>query len=382
MKKSTQTIMMIAGEASGDAHGARLIKAIHARDKSIRFIGVGGDQMKEAGAKIYVHLKDLSVVGITEVLSKRGGILSGLSTAKSMLREKRPDLLILIDFPDFNMIVARTAKNLSISVLYYISPQIWAWRSGRVKKIKQRVDHVAVILPFEADFYRKYQVPVTYVGHPLLEHSAITIPDDHQKRKTKTIGLLPGSRDGEIQNLLPIMAQAADLLSGTYDDIQFLIPRAPTIQRNQIQDVLNQLPGINAPNFSIVDCEARQVFYQSDLVVVASGTATLEAALAETPMIIIYRISPTSYFLGKFLINVPHIGLANLVAGQRVVPELIQDDATPEKIHQTACQLLDNPSRMNRIRRKLKMIRQRLGGPGASQKTAEIAFQLIKQRKH
>ncbi|MBF0452725.1 MAG: lipid-A-disaccharide synthase [Candidatus Magnetomorum sp.] len=377
----TRTIMITAGEASGDAHGGRLVNAIHSRDKTIRFIGVGGDQMKQAGVNLYVHLKDLSVVGITEVFSKRGGIFSGLSTAKKMLREMQPDLLILIDFPDFNLIVAKTAKNLRIPVLYYVSPQIWAWRSGRVKKIKRLVDHMAVILPFEVDFYRKYQVPATYVGNPLLDHSAIPKDDAAQVKNTKTIGLLPGSRDGEIQNLLPIMAQAADRLAGTYDNIQFLIPRAPTIQRHQIQDILDQFPGTNVPCFSIVDTEARHVHYQSDLVIVASGTATLEAALTETPMIIIYRISPASYFLGKFLIDVPHIGLANLVAGQRVVPELIQDDATPEKIYQTACQLLDNPEQLLKIRRKLKLIRQRLGGPGASQRTADIAFQLLKQRK-
>ena len=381
MKQTIQTIMIVAGEASGDTHGAHLIKAMLSRNKNTQFIGVGGDQMKKAGAKIYVHLKDLSVVGITEVFSKRGGIIAGLNTAKDLLREKRPDLLILIDYPDFNLNLARTAKNLDISVLYYISPQIWAWRSGRVKKIKHRVDHVAVILPFEADFYRKYKVPVTYVGHPLLEHPAISLPDIKKDPKIKTIGLLPGSRDGEINNLLPIMAKTANILAGTYDDIQFLIPRAPTIQKEQIQGILDQCQGNNNPKFLIVDYEARQVFHQSDLVIVASGTATLEAALAETPMIIIYRVSYISYYLVKILIHCPHIGLANLVAGQRVVPELMQDDASPEKIHQTACQLLDNPDRMEKIRRKLKMVRQRLGGPGASQKTANIAFQLIKQKK-
>jgi len=373
--------MMIAGEASGDAHGERLVKAMLNRDKSLRFIGIGGDQMKKAGVQLDVHLKELSVVGITEVFSKRGGIFSGLSKAKTMLREIWPDLLILIDFPDFNLLVAKTAKNLGVPVLYYVSPQLWAWRSGRVKKIKQRVDHMAVILPFEVDFYRKHQVPATYVGNPLLDHSAIPIPERSHEKNQIIMGLLPGSRDGEIRNLLPIMVQAADLLSGTYEQIQFLIPRAPTIQRHQIQDILDQMHVKNKPRFSIVDTEARHVHYQSDLVVVASGTATLEAALTETPMIIIYKLSPTSYFLGKLIISVPHIGLANLVAGQRVVPELIQEDATPEKIFETACNLLDHPNHLASIRRKLKLVRQRLGGPGASKRTADIAFQLLQKRK-
>jgi len=376
-----QTIMIIAGEASGDAHAERLVKAIQNRDKTIQFIGVGGDKMRSAGVKIYVHLKDLSVVGITEVFSKRGGIFSGLSTAKQMLREKKPDLLILIDFPDFNLIVAKTAKNLGIPVLYYVCPQLWAWRSGRVKKIKQRVDHMAVILPFEVDFYHKHNVPATYVGNPLLDHQAIQKPDKIDDTTIKTIGLLPGSRDGEIKNLLPIMTQAADILAGRYDHIQFLIPRAPTIQRTHIQAILDSMPGKNKPQFSILEDDARYVYYLSDLLIVASGTATLEAALAETPMIIIYKLSPASYFLGSLIIDVPHVGLANLVAGQRVVPELIQEEATPEIIFQTACDLLDNPDRLLRIRRKLKLVRQRLGGPGASKRTADIAFQLIQKRK-
>jgi len=379
MQTSKKTIMMIAGEASGDSHGAKLVESIKQKNQHIQFIGLGGDQMQSAGVTLYFHLNDLSVVGITEVFARRSGIFSGLRTAKSMLRNIRPDLLILIDYPDFNMMIARTAKNLGISVLYYVSPQVWAWRSGRVKKIKRYVSHMAVILPFEADFYRKHQVPVTYVGHPLLEHPAMNVLEVTKSANEIIIGLLPGSREGEINNLLPIMIQTADLLSGTYDDITFLIPRAPTIRYDQIKSIHDALSLKNAPQIRIVDMHARQVDQQSDLVIVASGTATLEAALTETPMIIIYKISPISYQLGKMLINVPHIGLANLVAGQRVVPELIQDDATPEKIYDTACRLLNDPLTMNKIRRKLKFIRQRLGGPGASNRTADIALHLLKE---
>jgi len=377
MNALKKTIMIIAGEASGDSHGARLVESIKKKDRHIQFIGLGGDQMQQAGVTLYVHLNDLSVVGITEVFAQRGGIFSGLRTAKNMLRNLRPDLLVLIDFPDFNMIVARTAKNLRIPILYYISPQLWAWRSGRIKKIKRYVNHMAVILPFEADFYRKHQVPVTYVGHPLLEHSALPVSANKASDET-IIGLLPGSREGEINNLLPAMALAADYLAKTYDAIKFLIPRAPTIKYEHIQSIIDTLPLKNSPNICIVDTHARVVDQQSDLVIVASGTATLEAALTETPMIIIYKISPVSYQLGKMLINVPHIGLANLVAGQRVVPELIQDDATPENIYETACELLNNPLIMNKIRRKLKFIRQRLGGPGASDRTADIALRLLR----
>jgi len=370
--------MMIAGEASGDNHGAKLVESIRQKNRQIQFIGLGGDHMQKAGVTLYVHLNELSVVGITEVFARRGGILSGLRTAKNLLRTMRPDLLVLIDFPDFNMIVARTAKNLGIPVLYYIGPQLWAWRSGRVKKIKQYVNHMAVILPFETDFYRKHHVPVTYVGHPLLEHPALPVLNKKTPSNKIIIGLLPGSREGEIHNLLPVMVQSADYLAGTYNAIKFLLPRAPTITYDQIKSILDAQPLKNAPHIKIVDIHARQVDQQSDLVIVASGTATLEAALTETPMIIIYKVSPISYHLGKMLIKVPHIGLANLVADQRVVPELIQDDATPENIYKTACSLLNNPLTMNQIRRKLKYIRQRLGGPGASDRTADIALRLMK----
>jgi lipid-A-disaccharide synthase len=379
MTASTKTIMMIAGEASGDSHGAKLVESIRKKNRQIQFIGLGGDLMQKAGVTLYVHLNELSVVGITEVLSQRGGILSGLRTAKNMLRTIRPNLLVLLDFPDFNLIVARTAKNLGIPVLYYISPQLWAWRSGRVKKIKRYVNHMAVVLPFEADFYRKHRVPVTYVGHPLLEYPALPAEDNKTSSNEIIIGLLPGSREGEIKNLLPVMLQTADYLAGTYDAIKFLLPRAPTISYDQIKSILESQPLKNAPCIQIVDVHARQVDQQSDLVIVASGTATLEAALTETPMIIIYKISPISYYLGKMLIHVPHIGLANLVADQRVVPELIQDEATPENIFETACQLLNNPLTMKRIRRKLKFIRQRLGGPGASDRTADIALRLLRK---
>jgi len=372
---------MIAGEASGDSHGAKLVQSIKQKNSQIQFIGLGGDQMQKAGVTLYVHLNDLSVVGITEVFARRSGIFAGLRTAKKMLRQMRPDLLILIDYPDFNMIVARTAKNLGIPVLYYISPQLWAWRSGRVKKIKRYVNHMAVILPFEADFYRKHQVPVSFVGHPLLEHPALPVLEKKSTTNELIIGLLPGSRESEINNLLPIMSQAADYLAGTYHSVKFLIPRAPTIRFEQINNILKRLPLKNSPHFRIVDLHARQVDQQSDLAIVASGTATLEAALTETPMIIIYKVSPISYHLVKMLVNVSHIGLANLVAGQRVVPELIQDDATPERVYETACQLLNNPLTMNQIRRKLKFIRQRLGGPGASDRTADIALRLLNRRE-
>jgi lipid-A-disaccharide synthase len=378
MRTSTKTIMMIAGEASGDSHGSKLVQSIQQKDPHIEFIGLGGDQMREAGVSLYFHLNDLSVVGITEVFARSSGIFSGLRTAKNMLRTLNPDLLVLIDYPDFNMIVARTAKNLGIPVLYYISPQVWAWRSGRVKKIRRYVNHMAVILPFEADFYRKHGVPVTYVGHPLLEYPAMPVVDNKTSKNEITIGLLPGSREGEINSLLPMMVQSADYLAGDFKAVHFLIPRAPTIKYDHIKSILDRQSLKNSPHINIVDMHARQVDQQSDLVIVASGTATLEAALTETPMIIVYKISPVSFHLGKMLINVPHIGLANLVAGQRVVPELIQNDATPKKIYETACTLLNNPLTMNKVRRKLKFIRQRLGAPGASDRTADIALRLLK----
>ena len=373
-------IFLIAGEASGDLHGSNLVKALKGKNQNIAFSGIGGQSMQDAGVEIVVDAATLSVVGITEVFSKLPGILRGMAIAKSFLRNSRPDLLILIDFPDFNLRIAAFAKKRGIPVLFYISPQIWAWRSGRVTKIGRLVDHVAVILPFEASFYRKHHIPVTFVGHPLLDEfrDQLPFPVAALKELPTVIGLLPGSRESEIFRHLPVMLQAAGILSGQMD-IRFVVSMAPGAPH----DAINALcaPYQDELCLEIDPNGARSVFAKTHLVVAASGTVTLEAAIAGTPVIIIYKVSPLSYRLGKALIKVRNIGLVNLIAEREIVPELIQDKASPELIAETVLKLVNTPSALDAIRHAFADVRYRLGGPGASSRVADIALNMLKENR-
>lgn len=375
-------VMIIAGEASGDHHGAHLVKALKARDPDIFFCGIGGRTMEEAGVRNIVDSATLSVVGFTEVLSKGVSIWQGLSKAKQLLKSLRPDLLILIDFPDFNLHVAAKAKKLGVPVLYYISPQLWAWRAGRVKKIKQLVDHMAVILPFELDFYQEHGVPATYVGHPLLDgdtpmagtDSAVDASD-----KETVIGLLPGSRDKEVIRNLPVMLSAAKMIQRDRKQVKFVISRAPTLKKG-LMDAIIAEHGSHVDHRVAAD-QIGKVFEACRFVIAVSGTVTLEAAIWGTPMVIIYQLSPISYWLGRFLIRVEHIGLVNLIAGRRVVPELIQKDASPANVARIVMELLADDEGLEKMKAGLADARAILGKAGASKKVAEIALGMLHQRE-
>jgi lipid-A-disaccharide synthase len=367
-------IMIVSGEASGDMHGAKLAESLYAQGNPIELFGIGGGRMRSAGVRIEVDARRLAVVGITEVLAKLPQILDGMRTAKRLVTDEKPDLLILIDFPDFNLHLAAFAKKHAIAVLYYISPQIWAWRQGRVKKIRRLVDHMAVILPFEETFYRQHGVPVTFVGHPLMDHHHA--PHDRREcttgEKAFTIGLLPGSRDSEIEKLLPLMLSAAKLI-GQRENVRFLLSQAPSVSPRLMHRLTKEWGFAG----EIVNGTTDALLRQATLVIVASGTTTLEAAIHQTPMIMVYRVSPLSYQLGKALIKVPHIGLVNLIAGKRVAPELIQHDASPEQIARQALALLADPDKLNKMKDGLADVTRRLGKPGASDAVAKIALRLI-----
>ena len=370
-------IMIIAGETSGDIHGAKVVRAMQKRNNGLFFCGIGGGALNAAGVRLLIDASEISVVGITEVFSKIPNILKGLRVTKKALKTLHPDLLILIDFPDFNLHLASLAKKLGIPVLYYISPQIWAWRPGRVKRIGELVDHLAVILPFEEDFYRGHKIPVTFVGHPLL--------DTHVSPKKKTlngrtkdnpvIGFLPGSRDGEIARHLPIMINAARNLHKKLDNVKFLISLAPEVKRTYVEGIIKKHKTEFA--FELVADSSQKVFERSTLVVAASGTVTLEAAISGTPMVIIYKVSPISYWIGRAMIQVKHIGLANLIAGRKIVPELLQKEASPTRISDTVFEMLSDSSGLERIRLELLNIRDLLGGPGASERVADIALDMM-----
>ena len=372
--------MIIAGEASGDLHGAKLVEAMLARDPSLFICGVGGRALRKAGVRILVEASELSVVGITEVFSKIRSLWKGASRVKKLLKSLNPDLLIIIDFPDFNLHAAAVAKRQGIPVFFYIRPQIWAWRTGRVKKIKRLVDHVGVILPFEEDFYHQYDVPVTFVGHPLLDQDVYVQKnhDIHGDDTDTIIGLLPGSRDKEVFRNLPVMLAAAALIQQRYPNIRFVVSRAPSVAPEPMDRIVDSSDSqIDA---HITTDPVGKVFQGCRLVIAVSGTVTLEAALSTTPTVIIYSVSALSYWIGRVLIQVEHIGLINLIAGKEIVPELIQKDAAPKPIADCVLSLLDNPDRLQGMHSELIEARDRLGGPGASQRAADLALNILERK--
>jgi len=377
-KPDRKCVMIIAGEASGDLHGANLVKALQAREQDIFFCGIGGRALEEAGVRIIVDASTLSVVGIIEVVSKGFSIWQGLSKAKQLLKSLRPDLLILIDFPDFNLHVAAKAKKLGIPVLYYISPQLWAWRAGRVKKIKQLVDHMAVILPFELDFYKEHGVPATYVGHPLLDGDtppAATGGADDGPDKETIIGILPGSRDKEVIRNLPTMFLAAEMIQRELGQVKFVVSQAPSVQK-ELMDAIIANHGGNV-EYRVATDQVGKVFRMCRLVIAVSGTVTLEAAIWGTPTVIMYKLSPISYWLGRALVKIDHIGLVNLIAGRRVVPELVQQEASPANIARIVLDLLGDEDNLESIKAGLAEVRAVMGKAGASNKVAEIALTML-----
>jgi lipid-A-disaccharide synthase len=383
MSQPVKQVMIVAGEASGDMHGARLVEAMFKHNPELVFSGIGGQELAAAGVHMLYDASKLAVVGLTEVISHLGDILAARKALIEQMKRVNPSLLILIDYPDFNLLLAAKAKKLGIPVFYYISPQVWAWRSSRVRKIGQLTKRVAVILPFEKDFYANRGVTVDFVGHPLVDTVKAAQPrDDFLKNhglsikpNMQIIGLLPGSRSKEIRSLLPDFLEAAYLLSkDNPDQYLFLLPQASTISDRllaenglaEYQDKLNVRP-ISDDRYSLMAA--------CDAVVAASGTVTLELALLGTPLVTTYRVSPKTYLIGRMLVrHIQYFSLVNLVAGRKIIPELLQDEVSPESIADELKKMLTEHQYRSDLIQGLKEVTVKLGAPGCSQRAATIAL--------
>ena len=371
-------IMLVVGEASGDVHGAHLVQALLEREPHLRIYGVAGELLERTRFEVLFTVAKLTGMGLVELVGNATDLWRAYRLLRRTLRERKPSLLILIDFPDFNLRLARLAKGLRIPVLYYVSPQIWAWRQSRVRQISRWVDRMAVVFPFEVPFYEKHGVKVTFVGHPLLETVRVTHDRGVVLEKLgldpakTTVAMLPGSRRKEVSAHLPMMLEAAARLASERD-VQFICIRASTVDQQRLDSMLRE----SALKVPVVEADRYSAMNAADLVWTASGTATLETALLLKPMIIVYRLSRLTYFLARLLVKVDHIGMVNLIAGERIVPELVQDDFKPERIVEESRILLDDQNIRTRIIEKLAKLRERLGSPGAAGRVAEMALAMM-----
>ncbi|MDF2940405.1 MAG: lipid-A-disaccharide synthase [Gammaproteobacteria bacterium] len=411
-------ILFIAGEASGDAHASEVAKALKQQRPDMELVGIGGQKMKEAGVEILFDAAEIAVVGLVEVIKHYPALKRAWNKAVDQLKNHRPDLLILVDYPGFNLRLAKVAKQMGIKVLYYISPQIWAWHQSRIKKIKQTVDHMAVIFPFEVSFYSKADIPVSYVGSPLAE-SVIPIGKQAAKHKIipsplvgesqgegKIIGLLPGSRKSELSRLMPVLVECAKALKKRYPHAQFLLPIASTLKPEDIRPYISKISpnpsfskrgssslcknealsnsslckreaGRDLLDIQIIQNNSHAAIEACDLAICSSGTVTLEAAILGTPMVLIYKTAPITYWLAKRLIKIKHIGLCNILAGKTIVPELIQNDANVNNIVSHACQILEDKAYRDQMLGNLAWVRAQLGEQKTGKEVAELALKLI-----
>lgn len=376
--KRGKEIMLVAGEASGDMHGADLVKALLRRDPHLKFYGVGGEQLQQTPFEAIFNVDELTGMGLLELAGNVGNIWKAYRLLCRALETRRPDLLILIDFPEFNLRLARLARKLGVRVLYYVGPQIWAWRRGRIRQIARNVDCMAVVFPFEAELYRRHGIPVQFVGHPLLDIVRVERERDAVLRdaglagENRLIVLLPGSRQKEVASHLPVMARAAAELNQIHRT-DFLCVRASTVERTELENILHRCR-LRIP---IVEAARYEVMNAADLVWAASGTATLETALLKKPMVVVYRVAWLTYVAARLLVRVKHIGIANIVAGRRIVPELVQSEFTPRRLVEESRAILDNPQRRETMVADLAQLRAQLGTPGAAHRVADLATSLM-----
>ena len=377
--KNPLTIMFSAGEASGDQHAAHMFLELKKRQPSIKAIGMGGAKMAQAGVDVRYDSSHIGVIGLVEIIRHYPEIRRALKIMQQVLVNERPDLLVCVDYKEFNLKLAQFAKRQGIKVLFYVSPQVWAWRPGRVKTYGKAIDMMAVIFPFETAFYEAENVPVRYVGHPSVDK----VKPVYSKKEAlqrfglseqqKVIGLLPGSRVNEIVRLLPVMLAAAAQLQMKYADLQFILPQADSVTDALLQHYCQAA----SVKITVIKQQPYDVIRCCDVIMTTSGTASLEIALLEVPLVITYKLSPLSYYVGRWLINTPFIGLPNIIAGKSVVKELIQHDATAEKLADEVDEILSNSVYQQAMCANLQQVKQLLGQGGGSKNMADLALEML-----
>jgi lipid-A-disaccharide synthase len=374
----SRRIVLVAGEASGDLHGADLVRALRRIVPNIEIVGLGGERLRQAGMRTVADVADVATVGVIEAVGRLGTLARTYFTLARMVRRDRPDLVILIDFPEFNLRLARVANRAGIPVFYYIGPQVWAWRRGRVRTVARTVDALALVFPFEPPLYESKCQEAEFVGHPLLDSVGATRSREDTLRQyglnteRVTVALLPGSRGKEIRYVLPHMLAAAEILARERG-CQFALALAETVERSEVEAQIVR----SGVHVRLIERDTYNLIHAADLVLVASGTATLETALLERPMVIVYRLSMVSYALARMLVGVKFIGIPNIVRGCEVVPELIQGLATGTRIAAAARSILDDSETRHRMVRELAEVRSALGSGGAAARAAEMARRLL-----
>lgn len=375
-------LLISCGEASGDLYAGALTRELRGLEPSIAVSGLGGPRLAAAGGTLIDDYRDLAVTGLTEWIGKLPRYMAAMKKLVAFAAGRRPDALVVIDFPDFNFRLARRVRRFGIPVVYYISPQIWAWRPKRLETIKRIADRVLVIFPFEEDVYRKGGVPVEFVGHPLVDLATPSAPRASflaahgLDPSAPTVAILPGSRPNEVDRILPDLAVAATKIRAAVPAAQFVVARAPHLDDR----LFEPLAAAGGQPIAVVEGDTDAVLASADVALTASGTATVQTALHDTPMVIVYRLSPMTYRLGRRLVTLDTIGMVNLIAGEKIVPEFVQDAFTPEAVAREAIAMLTDGNRAAAIRKGLARVRERLGGHGASRRAAEAILRVVHDR--
>lgn len=384
-----QSVLLVAGETSADRYGAELIRKLRnlRAGQELNFFGTGGDEMQRAGVDLLCHIRHLHGIGLREALQHLPGYFRTFRLITETCRRRRPAAAVLLDFPEFNLPLAKRLKRLGIKVIYYISPQVWAWRRGRVRQVRRNVDHMLVILPFEEAFYRERGVHVEFVGHPLLENFELTGDREGFLKglgldpAARTIAVLPGSRGDEVKYILPAFLEASRLIARRLP-IQILISAAPAIDKRLVERIAAKILGARpgAPEYRVVCESGRTLLLHSDFGLVKCGTSTLEAALVGTPFLITYKVSALNWHVFNNLVRTEYKGLVNLIAGAEIVPEFLQGDASPEALSRTALEYLEKPEKAAEMRGRLGEIRRMLGSRCASDRTAARVAEYLESK--